>query len=168
MLPIASTEGLARESSIWMSRACRPLPNGYPRTLTFRLSSSRSERQSPGPYWQKLVCFLQSQTQPIAGSVVNPRRVRDFAKAGGLVSKTDPLDARLLVHFTETFTPPALEAQKQAYRHLRAFSRHYLQLRHHYDVIHDQRDKALADPDAPAALGESFDSLFNRRSWRGE
>ena len=116
--------------------------------------------ESTGPYWQKLVCFLQSQTQPIAGSVVNPRRVRDFAKAGGLVSKTDPLDARLLVHFAETFTPPALEAQKQAYRHLRAFSRHYLQLRHHYDVIHDQRDKALADPDAPAALGESFDSLL--------
>ena len=92
--------------------------------------------------------------------MVNPRRVRDFAKASGQYSKTDPLDARLLVHFAETFSPPALEAQKQAYHHLRAFSRHYLQLRNHYDTIHDQRDKALADPDAPAALEASYDTVL--------
>ena len=116
--------------------------------------------ESTGPYWQPLVAFLHSLPQPVRCSVVNPRRVRDFAKASGQYSKTDPLDARLLVHFAETFTPPALEAQKQAYHHLRAFSRHYLQLRNHYDTIHDQRDKALADPDAPAALEASFDSLL--------
>ena len=55
---------------------------------------------------------------------------------------------------------PVLEAQKQACHHLRAFSRHYLQLRNHYDTIHDQRDKALADPHAPAALEAYFDTLL--------
>ena len=116
--------------------------------------------ESTGPYWQPLVAFLHSLPQPVRCGVVNPRRVRDFAKASGQYSKTDPLDARLLVHFAETFSPPALEAQKQAYHHLRAFSRHYLQLRNHYDTIHDQRDKALADPHAPAALEASYDTLL--------
>ena len=106
------------------------------------------------------MAFLHSLPQPVRCCVVNPRRVRDFAKASGQYSKTDPLDARLLVHFAETFSPPALGAQKQAYHHLRAFSRHYLQLRNHYDTIHDQRDKALADPDAPAALEASYDTVL--------
>lgn len=70
--------------------------------------------ESTGPYWQPLVAFLHSLPQPVRCCVVNPRRVRDFAKASGQYSKTDPLDARLLVHFAETFSPPALEAQKQA------------------------------------------------------
>lgn len=120
--------------------------------------------ESTGPYWQQLVAFLHSLPQPLAGSVVNPRRVRDFAKAAGLVSKTDSLDARLLVHFAETFTPPTLQLQSQAHRQLRAFSRHYLQLRQHYDLIHDQRDKALADPHTPAALTASFDSVLEQLS----
>jgi transposase len=116
--------------------------------------------ESTGPYWQQLVAFLHSLPRPLACSVVNPRRVRDFAKAAGLVSKTDPADACLLVHFGETFTPPTWEAQSQAYRQLRALSRHYLRLRQHYDEIHDQRDKALADPHTPAAVMASFDSVL--------
>jgi transposase len=116
--------------------------------------------ESTGPYWQPLVAFLHSQPQPLHCAVVNPRRVRDFAKAKGQYSKTDPLDARLLVHFGETFPLPALESQKQAYHHLRAFSRHYLQLRNHYDTIRDQRDKALADPHAPVHLEVSYDTLL--------
>jgi transposase len=116
--------------------------------------------ESTGPYWQSLVAFLHSLPQPVRCCVVNPRRVRDFAKASGQYSKTDPLDARLLVHFGETFPLQALEVQKQAYHHLRAFSRHYLQLRNHYDTIRDQRDKALADPHAPVALQASYDTLL--------
>jgi len=116
--------------------------------------------ESTGPYWQRLVSFVHSLPQPIYCSVVNPRRVRDFAKAAGMVSKTDPADARLLVRFGETFTPLAWEAQSQAYRQLRALSRHYLQLRQHYDEIHDQRDKALADPHTPAAVMTSLDRVL--------
>jgi transposase len=38
--------------------------------------------------------------------VVNPRQVRDFAKALGQFAKTDPLDARVLAHFAAAIKPP--------------------------------------------------------------
>jgi transposase len=37
--------------------------------------------------------------------VVNPRRVRDFAKAVGRIAKTDPIDALLLARFAELIRP---------------------------------------------------------------
>lgn len=41
---------------------------------------------------------------PVA--VVNPRQVRDFAKATGRLAKTDALDAAVLAHFGEAVQPP--------------------------------------------------------------
>ena len=38
--------------------------------------------------------------------VVNPRQVRDFAKATGRLAKTDALDAAVLAHFAEAVRPP--------------------------------------------------------------
>jgi transposase len=38
--------------------------------------------------------------------VVNPRQVRDFAKATGRLAKTDRIDARVLAHFAEAVRPP--------------------------------------------------------------
>lgn len=37
--------------------------------------------------------------------VVNPRQVRDFARASGLLAKTDALDAQVLAHFAERMRP---------------------------------------------------------------
>ena len=37
---------------------------------------------------------------------VNPRQVRDFAKATGRLAKTDSLDAAVLAHFAEAVRPP--------------------------------------------------------------
>jgi len=37
---------------------------------------------------------------------INPRQVRDFAKALGLLAKTDRLDARVLAHFAAAVQPP--------------------------------------------------------------
>jgi len=42
---------------------------------------------------------------PVA--VVNPRQVRDFAKARGTLAKTDPVDAHVLAHFAEAVRPGA-------------------------------------------------------------
>jgi len=52
----------------------------------------------------------------LAVAVVNPRQVRDFAKAVGHLAKTDALDARVLAHFAEAVRPaprplPGAEAQ---------------------------------------------------------
>jgi transposase len=49
--------------------------------------------------------------------VVNPRQVRDFAKATGRLAKTDALDAAVLAHFAEAIRPaprPLPDAASQA------------------------------------------------------
>ena len=49
--------------------------------------------------------------------VVNPRQVRDFAKATGRLAKTDALDAQTLAHFAEVISPelrPLPDEQTQA------------------------------------------------------
>ena len=42
-----------------------------------------------------------------AVAVVNPRQVRDFARALGQLAKTDAIDARLLAAFAERVRPPS-------------------------------------------------------------
>ena len=46
-------------------------------------------------------------------SKVNPKRPRDFARAGGQYAKTDPLDAQMLAHFGQTYQPPAMQVQTE-------------------------------------------------------
>ncbi len=41
----------------------------------------------------------------LAVAVVNPRHVRDFARAGGQLAKTDSLDAQVLAHFAQAMRP---------------------------------------------------------------
>src|SRR3984957_14831895 len=51
----------------------------------------------------------------IAVAIVNPRQVRDFARATGRLAKTDRLDAEVLAHFGEAVRPEARPlADKQA------------------------------------------------------
>lgn len=42
----------------------------------------------------------------LAVAVVNPKRVREFARASGQFAKTDQLDAHVLAHFAEAIRPP--------------------------------------------------------------
>ena len=51
-----------------------------------------------------LVAVLAAEAVPVV--VVNPRQVRDFAKATGKLAKTDSLDAAVLAHFAEVVRPP--------------------------------------------------------------
>jgi transposase len=44
-------------------------------------------------------------TQGFAVSVVNPRRIRDFAKACGQLAKTDKIDARIIARYAATLEP---------------------------------------------------------------
>ena len=61
-----------------------------------------------------LVAALTGVGLPVA--VVNPRQVRDFAKATGRLAKTDRLDAQVLAHFAHAVRPdprPLPNAQTQ-------------------------------------------------------
>ena len=51
-----------------------------------------------------LVAALAAAAVPVV--VVNPRQVRDFARATGKWAKTDALDAAVLAHFAEVVRPP--------------------------------------------------------------
>ena len=51
-----------------------------------------------------IVAALAAEESPVV--VVNPRQVRDFAKATGKLAKTDALDAAVLAHFAEAVRPP--------------------------------------------------------------
>ena len=51
-----------------------------------------------------LVSALATAALPMV--VVNPRQVRDFARATGKLAKTDTLDAAVLAHFAQVVRPP--------------------------------------------------------------
>lgn len=51
-------------------------------------------------------------------ALVNPGRVREFAKSLGLLAKTDKLDARLLARFAEAVKPGATRLPDEQERHL--------------------------------------------------
>ena len=50
-----------------------------------------------------LVAALAVEALPVV--VVNPRQVRDFARATGTLAKTDALDAAVLAHFADAVRP---------------------------------------------------------------
>ena len=68
-----------------------------------------------------LVAALAAAALPVV--VVNPRQVRDFARATGTLAKTDALDAAVLAHFAEAVRPPVRplrDAETQALNSLTA------------------------------------------------
>ena len=68
-----------------------------------------------------LVAALAAAALPVV--VVNPRQVRDFAKATGTLAKTDALDAGVLAHFADAVRPdvrPLKDAETQVLNSLTA------------------------------------------------
>lgn len=56
----------------------------------------------------------------LAFAVVNPRQVREFARALGLLEKTDRIDARVLAHFGEVLKPEPRSVPLEATQKLSA------------------------------------------------
>ena len=87
-----------------------------------RLGAVAPERivlEASGGLELPLVAALAAAALPVV--VVNPRQVRDFARATGRLAKTDALDAQVLAHFAEAVRPElrALpDAETQALRDL--------------------------------------------------
>ena len=68
-----------------------------------------------------LVAALAAAALPVV--VVNPRQVRDFARATGMLAKTDALDAAVLAHFADAIRPevrPLRDAESQVLNSLTA------------------------------------------------
>jgi len=71
-----------------------------------------ARRQATGGYERALTLALHAQNIPV--SVVNPRHVRDFAKAMGQLAKSDNIDAQIIVAFAQTKQPVADQAPSQS------------------------------------------------------
>jgi transposase len=62
--------------------------------------------EATGGYELKLVERLLAEELPVV--VVNPRQVREFARATGRLAKTDKIDADILAHFAEAIEPSSV------------------------------------------------------------
>ena len=67
-----------------------------------------------------LASALAAAALPVV--VVNPRQVRDFAKATGRLAKTDALDAQVLAHFAEAVRPPVRQLRDDDAQELNAMT----------------------------------------------
>src|ERR1700722_12508564 len=63
--------------------------------------------EATGGYQREVVMHLVEQGHLVA--VVNPKRVRDYARASGAQAKTDCIDARVLANFGAAFRPRTVE-----------------------------------------------------------
>jgi transposase len=74
--------------------------------------------EATGGLEQPAAAALALAGVPVA--IVNPRQVRDFAKAVGRLAKTDRIDAAVLAHFAEAIRPEARPLANEQARELAA------------------------------------------------
>jgi len=70
--------------------------------------------EATGGYERLLVAELAAAKLPVA--IVNPRYIRNFAKATGELAKTDAIDAAIIAHYAEAIMPevrPLLSKQQE-------------------------------------------------------
>jgi transposase len=76
--------------------------------------------EATGGWEIRVTAALHSAGLPVV--VINPRQVRDFARAVGQLAKTDRLDARVLAHFAAAVKPPLRQLKSQNEQELDALS----------------------------------------------
>jgi transposase len=74
--------------------------------------------ESTGGYELLATSSLAEAGLPVV--IVNPRQVRNFAKATGILAKTDAIDARVIAHFAEAVKPDVRQLKDRATSELTA------------------------------------------------
>lgn len=74
--------------------------------------------EATGGYERQLTLYLIERNHQVA--VVNPKRVRDYARATGAQAKTDRIDALILARFGQAFRPRVEEQTSKKQRELAA------------------------------------------------
>src|ERR1700677_2394369 len=74
--------------------------------------------EATGGLQTRVAASIAAAGLPVA--VINPRQVRDFARATGRLAKTDALDAEIIAHFAEVVRPEARMLSDEAGQALQA------------------------------------------------
>lgn len=72
--------------------------------------------EATGPYHEALALYQAG----VAVSVLNPKRLKDFARGLGLKAKNDPLDALAIARYGQLCQPPPWQPEPPEYRPLKA------------------------------------------------
>ena len=117
------------------------------------LAAERIVLEASGGYEALLVAVLASRQLPVV--VVNPRQVRDFARAMGQLAKTDRIDAQVLARFGEAIRPELRAMPDATTRTVRALVSRRRQLQEML-VAEQNRLISAAVQDAPEPLREQL------------
>jgi transposase len=114
------------------------------RELVTRLASlapSRIVLEATGGFEAAVVAALALASLPVI--VVNPRQVRDFAKAKGRLAKTDRIDAQMLVAFAAAIRPEIRPLRDEQTQQLQALITRRRQLS---SMLVSERNRLLTAP----------------------
>ncbi len=107
-----------------------------------RLTPQLIVLEATGGYERGVAAVLAAARLPVV--VINPRQVRDFAKATGRLAKTDVLDAQVLAHFAEAVHPEPRPLADAATQRLAALLERRSQLVGMLTAEKNRRQQALS------------------------
>lgn len=115
--------------------------------------------EATGGYERQLVQMLHEANVPV--SVVNPRQIRDFARARGQLAKTDQLDARIIAQYAAMMQPAASEKLPENQEKLRSLRTRRKQVS---DVLVQEKNRLGTQPDRQVRLSiEEAIDFYNRQ-----
>lgn len=109
--------------------------------------------EATGGYELTLAATLQAEGLAVA--VVNPRRIRDFARAVGQRAKTDALDARIIAQYGATLEPMPTEQISENTQKIKAL----VARRNQLVVLHTAESNRLEHAAVPA-IQHSIDTML--------
>jgi len=113
--------------------------------------------EATGGYEQ--AAFRSLSAHQLAVAIVNPRRVRDFARANGRLAKTDRIDAHNLAHFAQVVRPHPHPPSTEARQRLVGFMARRRQL--HRMITAEKNRLRNAQPVVQLHLQQHIDWLRN-------
>jgi transposase len=134
-------------TSVGIARAVR---------LVSRQNAPMVVLEATGRYQAALVDALHEAGIRLA--VINPRWVRDFARASGQLAKTDKIDAAVLAEYAERMEPHPQQPTSKALQTLRALTTRRHQLVR-LQTMERNHAEAVDDPDVLASVAQIVEQL---------
>ena len=123
-----------------------------------RLSPEIILFEATGGWQMNAVNALAARQLPVV--VINPRQVRDFAKATGQLAKTDAIDAAILAHFAEAVRPEIRKLKPLELRKLEALNTRRRQI---VEMITAERNRLITAPEWTRGDIEEHIAILKKR-----